>query len=163
MTNLQTLLGIDLPIVQAPMAGVQGSALAVAVSNVGGLGSLPRALALLGLDAMSKELSAIISQTKKPFNVNYGRPDSVDVLVKGKRTARRASLLDADDAIGDAGEAGEDRRIVAGNEQPRFARHRSHPILRAQILDRVQRLRDRRVGVQVLVEIHVVGGDHDGM
>jgi nitronate monooxygenase len=69
MTNLQTRLGIDLPIVQAPMAGVQGSALAVAVSNVGGLGSLP--CALLGLDAMRKELSAITSQTKKPFNVNF--------------------------------------------------------------------------------------------
>jgi len=37
--TLQNLLGIDLPIVQAPMAGVQGSALAIAVSNAGGLGS----------------------------------------------------------------------------------------------------------------------------
>lgn len=33
MTSLQPLLGIELPITQAPMAGVQGSALAVAVSN----------------------------------------------------------------------------------------------------------------------------------
>ena len=38
--TLQQLLGISLPIIQAPMAGVQGSALAVAVSNAGGLGSL---------------------------------------------------------------------------------------------------------------------------
>lgn len=37
---LQKLLGIELPIIQAPMAGVQGSALAVAVSNAGGLCSL---------------------------------------------------------------------------------------------------------------------------
>lgn len=35
MMNLQTLLGTELPIIQAPMAGVQGSALAVAVSNAG--------------------------------------------------------------------------------------------------------------------------------
>lgn len=34
--TLQQLLQIDLPIIQAPMAGVQGSALAVAVSNAGG-------------------------------------------------------------------------------------------------------------------------------
>ena len=36
-TLLMALLGIDLPIIQAPMAGVQGSALAAAVSNAGGL------------------------------------------------------------------------------------------------------------------------------
>ncbi len=38
MTNLQSLLGIELPIIQAPMAGVQGGALAVAVSSTGALG-----------------------------------------------------------------------------------------------------------------------------
>jgi NAD(P)H-dependent flavin oxidoreductase YrpB (nitropropane dioxygenase family) len=54
--TLQQLLGITLPIIQAPMAGVQGSALTVAVSNAGGLGSLP--CAMLGLDAMRKELGA---------------------------------------------------------------------------------------------------------
>ena len=42
--TLQQLLGIDLPIIQAPMAGAQGHALAAAVSNAGGLGSLPCAL-----------------------------------------------------------------------------------------------------------------------
>jgi nitronate monooxygenase len=65
---LQQLLGIELPIIQAPMAGVQGSALAVAVSNAGGLGSLP--CAMLSLDAMRNELAAIKAQTAKPFNVN---------------------------------------------------------------------------------------------
>lgn len=69
MTSLQTLLGIELPIIQAPMAGVQGSALAVAVSNAGGLGSLP--CAMLTLDALRRELSAIEAQTSKPFNVNF--------------------------------------------------------------------------------------------
>ena len=69
MKNLQSLLGIELPIIQAPMAGVQVSALAVAVSNAGGLGSLP--CAMLSLDAMRKELAAIKSQTSKPFNVNF--------------------------------------------------------------------------------------------
>jgi nitronate monooxygenase len=58
-----------LPIIQAPMAGVQGSALAVAVSNAGGLGSLP--CALLSLDAIRGELSAIAAQTAKPVNVNF--------------------------------------------------------------------------------------------
>jgi nitronate monooxygenase len=67
--NLQALLGIELPIIQAPMAGVQGSALAVAVSNAGGLGSLPGAL--LGPDALRQELAALRAQTAGPFNVNF--------------------------------------------------------------------------------------------
>ena len=67
--TLQHLLGIELPIIQAPMAGVQGSALAVAVSNAGGLGSLP--CAMLGLDAIGSELAAIKARTEKPFNVNF--------------------------------------------------------------------------------------------
>jgi nitronate monooxygenase len=67
--TLQQLLGIELPIIQAPMAGVQGSALAVAVSNAGGLGSLP--CAMLSLDAVRNELAAITSQTPKPYNVNF--------------------------------------------------------------------------------------------
>jgi nitronate monooxygenase len=67
--NLQTLLGVELPIIQAPMAGVQGSALAVAVSNAGGLGSLP--CAMLSRDALRNELAAIRAQTMKPFNANF--------------------------------------------------------------------------------------------
>lgn len=67
--TLQELLGIELPIIQAPMAGVQGCAMAVAVSNAGGLGSLP--CAMLSLDAMRNELAAIKAQTNKPFNVNF--------------------------------------------------------------------------------------------
>ena len=69
MARLQDLLGVELPIIQAPMAGVQGSALAVAVSNAGGLGSLP--CALLEVDAMRAELAAIRARTTKPFNVNF--------------------------------------------------------------------------------------------
>jgi nitronate monooxygenase len=67
--TLGRLLGIELPIIQAPMAGVQANALAVAVSNAGGLGSLP--CAMLSLDVMRNELAAIRAQTSKPFNVNF--------------------------------------------------------------------------------------------
>lgn len=67
--SLRELLGIDLPIIQAPMAGVQGSPLAVAVSNAGGLGSLP--CAMLGLDAIRKELETIRAQTGVAVNVNF--------------------------------------------------------------------------------------------
>jgi nitronate monooxygenase len=67
--TLQALLGTEFPIIQAPMAGVQGSALAVAVSNAGGLGSLP--CAMLAPDALREELAAIRAQTERPFNVNF--------------------------------------------------------------------------------------------
>src|SRR4051794_27100771 len=67
--TLQSLVGVELPIIQAPMAGVQGSALAVAVSNAGGLGSLPGAL--LCPDALRQELAAIRARTVKPYNVNF--------------------------------------------------------------------------------------------
>jgi nitronate monooxygenase len=69
MTTLQKLLGIELPVIQAPMAGVQGGALAIAVCSAGGLGSLP--CAMLSADAMRKELAEIKARTTRPFNVNF--------------------------------------------------------------------------------------------
>jgi nitronate monooxygenase len=69
MMTLQALLGLELPIIQAPMAGVQDSRLAIAVSNAGGLGSLP--CGMLGPDAMRKELEHLAAQTSRPYNVNF--------------------------------------------------------------------------------------------
>ena len=51
------------------MAGVQGHALAVAVSQAGGLGSLP--CAMLTPAAMQAELTALTAQTDRPYNVNF--------------------------------------------------------------------------------------------
>ena len=67
--TIQELFGIQLPIIQAPMAGVQTSALAIAVSNAGGLGSLP--CAMLTPSALRAELEAIAAQTRQPYNVNF--------------------------------------------------------------------------------------------
>lgn len=67
--NIRELFGIDLPIVQAPMAGVQGSAMAVAVSNAGGLGSLP--CAMLTPEVLRSELQALTAQTTRPWNLNF--------------------------------------------------------------------------------------------
>ena len=65
--NLQQRLGISLPIIQAPMAGVQGSALAIAVCNAGGLGSLPTAM--FSMQALRTELATVRAGTSNPFNV----------------------------------------------------------------------------------------------
>ncbi|WP_244850779.1 nitronate monooxygenase family protein [Caballeronia sp. SL2Y3] len=66
--TLMPLLGITKPIIQAPMAGVSTPALAAAVSNAGGLGSL-------GVGAMNAEgARSVIRETRaltdKPFNIN---------------------------------------------------------------------------------------------
>ncbi|MDE2048635.1 MAG: nitronate monooxygenase [Betaproteobacteria bacterium] len=62
-------LGTRWPLIQAPMAGVQGSALALAVSHAGALGSLPAAM--LSTEALRAELSALRSGTSQPYNVNF--------------------------------------------------------------------------------------------
>ncbi len=67
--NIQNFFGIELPVIQAPMAGVQTSALAIAVSNAGGLGSLP--CAMLTPESLRAELAAITAQTSQPYNVNF--------------------------------------------------------------------------------------------
>ncbi|MGZ5894099.1 MAG: NAD(P)H-dependent flavin oxidoreductase [Caldimonas sp.] len=90
MTNgLQRALGLELPVVQAPMAGVQDHALAVAVSNAGGLGSLP--CAMFDAAALRRELSALKAGTGRPFNVNFfcHLPPVVDA---GREVAWRAAL-----------------------------------------------------------------------
>ncbi len=89
MTTLQAFLGVELPVIQAPMAGVQGSALAAAVSNAGGLGSLP--CAMLDPAALRRELAALRAQTARPFNVNFfcHTPPTPD---PGREAAWRAAL-----------------------------------------------------------------------
>ena len=67
--RLLDLLGIELPIVQAPMAGANGAAMAIAVSEAGGLGSLP--CAMLDPAKVRAEIGVIRQQTTRPFNVNF--------------------------------------------------------------------------------------------
>ncbi|MDO9029665.1 MAG: nitronate monooxygenase [Hydrogenophaga sp.] len=69
MKTLTELLHTEFPLIQAPMAGVQGAALAVAVSNAGGLGSLPGAM--LTPEALQRELAALSNGTQRPWNVNF--------------------------------------------------------------------------------------------
>lgn len=87
--KLTQMLGIELPIIQAPMAGAQASAMAIAVSNAGGLGSLP--CAMLTADGLRKELDSIKAQTAKPFNVNFFC-HSAPVVDAGREAAWREAL-----------------------------------------------------------------------
>jgi len=67
--ELLDLIGIDLPIIQAPLAGANGSAMAIAVSEAGGLGSLP--CAMLNAAKVRAEIGVIRKQTGKRVNLNF--------------------------------------------------------------------------------------------
>lgn len=67
--QLISLFNTSIPIIQAPMAGVQDHSLAVSISNAGGLGSLP--CATLSLDMLRSELLAIKTKTSRPINLNF--------------------------------------------------------------------------------------------
>ena len=77
-TTLQALPGLRWPVIQAPMAGSQDSALALAVTNAGGLGSLPAAT--LSPAQLRAELDCLARQAQGPWNVNFfcHQPPPVD-------------------------------------------------------------------------------------
>jgi len=67
-TTLCTRLGIEVPIIQAPMGGAVGPALASAVSNAGGLGML--VLWRADAETIRKQIRDTRALTSKPFGVN---------------------------------------------------------------------------------------------
>ena len=69
MNSLAQRLNVDRLLLQAPMAGSQGSALALAVCQAGGIGALPAAL--LTPEALVQELTTLSQGTSRPWNVNF--------------------------------------------------------------------------------------------
>jgi NAD(P)H-dependent flavin oxidoreductase YrpB (nitropropane dioxygenase family) len=67
--RIQNLFGIELPIIQAPMAGVASSEMVVGVCEAGGLGSL--ACGLLTPQQIAQEVEIIRRQTSRPINLNF--------------------------------------------------------------------------------------------
>lgn len=67
--RLLDLFGIDLPIIQAPMAGAHGAEMVIEVSKAGGLGSLP--CALISPDQARQAIDVIRQATDRPINLNF--------------------------------------------------------------------------------------------
>jgi nitronate monooxygenase len=67
--RLLDLFGLDTPIVQAPMAGAQDAALAIAAARGGALGSIP--CALLSVDAARAQIAQFCAATDAPLNLNF--------------------------------------------------------------------------------------------
>ncbi len=67
--RLCALLGLEHPIIQAPMAGSATPALAAAVSNAGALGSL--GCGEMQLAALNEAVEALRAASNRPFNLNF--------------------------------------------------------------------------------------------
>lgn len=90
-TRVTELLGIEYPIIQAPMAGGPTTPeLVAAVSNAGALGSIGGGY--LPADALRKQIQAVRALTDRPFNVNLFAP--CDVSVDTEIVARAQAMLD---------------------------------------------------------------------
>lgn len=68
-SRVQKLLGIEVPILLAPMAGAALSELAIGVAEAGGLGSLP--CAMLRPEQVRAELDKFRKRTSRPINFNF--------------------------------------------------------------------------------------------
>mgnify|MGYP000888629937 CR=1 FL=1 len=82
--RITDLLGVDYPIVQAPMGWIARAQLASAVSNAGGLGIIETSSGRL--DEVREEVKKMRTLTSKPFGVNIAQafvrdPDIVSFVV----------------------------------------------------------------------------------
>src|SRR5512138_2775546 len=70
-TRVTELLGVEHPIVQAPMGWIARSQLASAMSNAGGLGIIETSSG--ELDVVKDEIRKMRERTDKPFGVNIAQ------------------------------------------------------------------------------------------
>lgn len=68
-SRILELFGIEVPVIQAPMAGATTPEMVIAASEAGGLGSLPGAM--LSVEQMRNALDQIRAATSKPINLNF--------------------------------------------------------------------------------------------
>jgi len=90
---LEERLGVALPIIQAPMAGVSTPELAAAVSNAGALGSI--GVAAAGAKGACAMIAEVRQRSNRPFNVNvfvHG-PASPDRMKEAAWLAAMAPLF----------------------------------------------------------------------
>ena len=83
-------LGIELPIIQAPMAGVSTPEMAAVVSNAGGLGSI--GVGSVDADTTRRMIAAVRAGTGRPFLVNVfcNKPAVADAAREASWLARLA-------------------------------------------------------------------------
>ena len=99
-TALTDLLGIEHPLIQAPMASAATPELVVAVSEAGGLGSLGSAM--LPTDELRRQADAVRAATSRPFQLNFFCHSSPELGHDEAQLARhRVALLYAELGLGE--------------------------------------------------------------
>jgi len=68
-TRILDLLGIDVPIIQAPMAGATTTAMVIAAQRAGALGSMPAAA--LSIEQLREAVTVIRQASTRPLNLNF--------------------------------------------------------------------------------------------
>lgn len=134
-TPLCDLLGIEHPIILAPMGSATSAAFAAAVSNAGGLGSI----ATLGraTEAIKQDLAAIRGLTDRPFAVNHV-PQTLDEAAFVETLALRPAVVSF--ALGDPAELVQSAQDVGAKvmlqvttvEQARLGAERGVDVIIAQ-------------------------------
>ena len=97
-TRLNALLGIDYPVLNAPMSGTATADLAAAVSQAGGFGMLGGTSAG-GADWLREQIHAVRTMTDRPFGVGFissfpGVDDLVQVALDERVAAINHSFAD---------------------------------------------------------------------
>ncbi|MBK5111915.1 MAG: nitronate monooxygenase [Thermoleophilia bacterium] len=93
--HLEDLIGIEHPVIQAPMAGSTTPELVAAVSEAGGLGSLGSAAT--PPDSLTEAAAAVRSLTERPFNMNFfchETPSESELDATGVRARLRPLYLE---------------------------------------------------------------------
>lgn len=118
-TLLCDLLGIEAPVVLAPMGGAVTPTLAAAVSNAGGLGMLP--LTWASPDDIATAVGETRQRTQRPFGVNLGLAwDQCERLAAALAAGVRIVSFfwgDASTMIGEAREAGATVFVTVGTAE----------------------------------------------
>lgn len=93
--RITDLFGIQLPVIQAPMAGSSTPDMAVAVAEAGGLGSLPSAQ--YAVPQLREAILGIKARTSRPLNVNFfcHVPPADDPAAQAAWRARLQPFYDA--------------------------------------------------------------------
>ena len=96
MTAAELFANLAIPIIQAPMLGASGPAMALAVTRAGGMGSL--AAGALAPKDIAQQIAALKAATDRPFGVNLliarpATPDPATVIEALERLAQGRTVI----------------------------------------------------------------------
>ncbi len=145
-TPLCAILGIDHPVLNAPMAGTATADLAAAVSIAGGFGMLG-GTSRGGPDWLRAQIRAVRAKTSRPFGVGFissfpGTDDLVQVALEERVAAINHSFADPTPYVAPA--------------------HASGVRVFAQVQTVAQATRAARAGVDVIIAQGTEAGGHTG-